>query len=142
MPKSQVLRIDPMKQHCLLTFAIACLVFAPIALCQDDSTKTAPDPVPGVRVKMEGPHATYAPDPEFPEKERKARQRGKGTVVLSLVVNSDGLPSDIKVLRTLSPDFDKAAMDAVKKWRFSPGTRDGKPVAVQIKVEVTFHLGR
>jgi periplasmic protein TonB len=128
------------KQNCLLTFAIACLVFAPIALCQDDSTKTAPEAVPGVRVKMEAPHATYAPDPKFPKKERKARQRGKGTVLLSLVVNSDGLPGDIKVLRTLSPEFDKAAMDAVKKWRFSPGTRDGKPVNMQIKVEVNFHL--
>jgi len=129
-----------MKQHCLLTFAIVCLVFAPIALCQDDSTKTATEAVPGARVKMEAPHATYAPDPKFPEKERKARQRGNGTVLLSLVVNSDGLPGDIKVLRTLSPEFDKAAMDAVKKWRFSPGTRDGKPVAMQIKVEVNFHL--
>jgi protein TonB len=101
--------------------------------------KLRPKPVPGVRVKMEAPHATCAPDPKFPEKERKARQRGNGNF-LSLVVNSAGLPDDIKVLRTLSPEFDEAALDAVKKWRFSPGTRDGKPVAMQIKVEVNFHL--
>ena len=34
----------------------------------------------------------------------------------------------------------QAAMDAVKKWKFSPAMRDDKPVAVQIKVEVNFHL--
>ncbi len=129
-----------MKQHCLLALAITCLMLAPIALCQDDSTKTAPEPIHVAQASMKAPRATYAPDPKFPEKERKARQRGKGTVLLSLVVNPDGLPSDIKVSRTLSPEFDNAAMDAVKKWRFSPETRDGKPVAMQIKVKVNFRL--
>lgn len=123
-----------MKQPYLLALAITCLVFAPIALCQDDLTKTAPEAIPGVRVKMEAPHLTYAPDPKFPKNERKARHQG--TAVLLLVVHSDGLPGDITVSRTLSPEFDKAAIDAVKKWRFSPATRDGKPVAVRIQVEV------
>jgi len=63
-----------------------------------------------------------------------------GTVLLGLVVGSDGLPRDITVSRPLSPDFDAAAIDAVKKWKFSPATRDGKPVATAIKVEVNFHL--
>jgi periplasmic protein TonB len=87
---------------------------------------------------VKAPSVTYSPDPEFPEKERKAGHQG--TVLLGLVVHSDGLPGDIKVLRTLSPEFDNAAMDAVKKWKFSPATRDGKPVNMQIKVEVNFHL--
>src|SRR6202162_3332867 len=84
------------------------------------------------------PHATYSPDPKYPKKESKARHRG--TVVLDLVVGSDGLPRDITVWRPLSPEFDEAAFDAVKKWRFSPATKDGKPIATQIKVEVDFHL--
>jgi periplasmic protein TonB len=129
-----------MKRYWLLALAITCLLLAPIALCQDDSTKTESEPIHEAQASMKPPRATYAPDPKFPERERKSRQRGKGTVLLSLVVNPDGLPSDIKVSRTLSPEFDQAAMDAVKKWRFSPATRDGKPVAMQIKVEVTFHL--
>ena len=53
------------------------------------------------------PHATYAPDPEYPKKESKARHRG--TVVLELIVDRDGLPRDIKVSQPLSRDFDKAA---------------------------------
>jgi protein TonB len=87
---------------------------------------------------VKAPSVTYSPDPEFPEKERKAGHQG--TVLLGLVVHSDGLPGDIKVLRTLSPQLDKAAIDAVKKWRFSHATRDDKPVAVLINVEVNFHL--
>jgi protein TonB len=129
-----------MKQHRLLALAIACLILTPIALCQDDSTKAAPEPIYRVGGSVKAPHATYAPDPKFPEKERSARRRGRGTVLLWLVVNSDGLPGIIKVSRKLSPEFDKAAIDAVKKWKFSPATQDGKPVAVEINVEVNFHL--
>jgi len=85
-----------------------------------------------------GPHATYSPDPEYPEKERKARHNG--TVVLDLVVGSDGLPRDITVSRPFSPAFDKAAIDAVKRWRFTPAAKDGKPVATRILVETSFHI--
>jgi TonB family protein len=84
------------------------------------------------------PHATYSPDPKYPKKESKARHRG--TVVLDLVVDTDGLPRDIQVSHALSPEFDEAAIDAVKKWKFSPATRDGKPIATEIDVEVNFRL--
>jgi TonB family protein len=91
--------------------------------------------VPGC---ITAPHAIYSPDPKYPKKERKARHRG--TVVLDLVVDADGLPRDVKVWRQLSPEFDEAAIDAVKTWKFSPATKDSKPIATQIKVEVNFHL--
>ena len=87
---------------------------------------------------LTAPHATYSPDPKYPKKESKAHRRG--TVVLDLVVDADGLPRDIKVYLPLSPEFDEAALDAVKKWKFSPATKDGTTVATQIKVEVSFHL--
>jgi TonB family protein len=61
-------------------------------------------------------------------------------VILELVVDRDGMPRDIKVSRPLSPEFDEAAIDAVKKWKFSPAARDGKPIATEIKVEVNFQL--
>jgi TonB family protein len=59
---------------------------------------------------------------------------------LQLVVGTDGLPSDIKVDRGLTPELEKAAIDAVKKWKFTPANKDGHPVPVQIKVEVSFNL--
>jgi len=84
------------------------------------------------------PQQTRAPKAKYPEKERKARH--EGIVTLGVIVGSDGEPRDISVLSSLSPDFDKAAIDALKQWKFSPATKDGKPVAVKIAVQVDFHL--
>jgi TonB family protein len=59
---------------------------------------------------------------------------------LWLVVGPEGVPREIRVARLLSPEFNEAAMNTVKNWKFSPATKDGKPVAVQINVRVNFHL--
>ncbi len=89
-------------------------------------------PEPGVKP----PRLIYSPDPAYPRKAHKPRHQD--TVVLWLIVGGDGLPRDVNVARTLSPEFDEAAMDAVKKWKFDPATKDGKPVAVKINVEIVF----
>jgi len=87
---------------------------------------------------VSAPKAIYAPDPEYSEEARKVKHMG--TVVLWLVVGPDGKPRDIKVLRTLGLGLDEKAIEAVKNWRFEPAMKDNKPVAVQINVEVNFHL--
>ena len=87
---------------------------------------------------VSAPKAIYAPDPEYSEEARKVKHMG--TVVLWLIVGPDGKPRDIRVLRTLGLGLDEKAMEAVKNWRFEPAYKDGKPVAVQINVEVNFHL--
>ena len=84
------------------------------------------------------PHTTYAPEPKYPKKSRKAHDRG--TVLLKVVVGKDGLPRDIKVARGLTPELEKSAIDAVQQWKFVPAARSGQPVAVLIQVEVNFHL--
>jgi periplasmic protein TonB len=87
---------------------------------------------------VSAPKATYAPDPEYSEEARKAKYQG--TCVLWLVVGPDGRPRDIKVARTLGLGLDEKAIEAVKTWKFEPAMKDGKPVAVQINVEVSFRL--
>ena len=87
---------------------------------------------------VSAPKAIYAPDPEYSEEARKVKHMG--TVVLWLVVGPDGKPRDIKVLRTLGLGLDEKAIEAVRNWRFEPAMKDNKPVAVQINVEVNFHL--
>jgi len=82
------------------------------------------------------PTLTYGRNPEYSEAARRARLNGK--VLLSLVVGPDGMPQDIKVTRPLGSGLDENAIDAVAQWRFRPGTKDGKPVAVAIDVEVMF----
>ena len=83
------------------------------------------------------PRATHAPQPEYPEKERNSGR--DGSVELRAVVDTEGVPHDLAVSRSLSPAFDAAASKAVNTWRFSPATRNGKPVSAQIAVQVTFH---
>jgi protein TonB len=87
---------------------------------------------------VSAPRAIFAPDPDYSEEARKAKYQG--TCVLWLVVGPDGRPREIHVSRTLGLGLDEKAMEAVKQWKFEPAMKDGKPVAVQISVEVTFHL--
>jgi periplasmic protein TonB len=87
---------------------------------------------------VSAPRAIFAPDPEYSEEARKAKYQG--TCVLWLVVGPDGRTRDIRVARTLGLGLDQQAIEAVKQWKFEPAMKDGKPVAVQVNVEVTFRL--
>ena len=87
---------------------------------------------------VSAPKPIFSPDPEYSEEARKAKYQG--TVVLALVVGPDGRPRDMKVLRSLGLGLDEKALEAVKNWRFEPAVKDGKPVSVQISVEVDFRL--
>src|SRR5258708_5279506 len=103
-----------------------------------DLGKPTPSPVFRVGGGVSAPKAIYAPDPEYSEEAAEVRQMG--TVELWLVVGPDGKPRDIRVLRTLGMGLDEMTLQAVRNWRFEPGMKDGKPVAVQINVVVNFHL--
>jgi len=84
------------------------------------------------------PRALDTPDPEYSEEARKAKYQG--TCVLWLIVGPDGKPRDVKVARALGMGLDEKAIEAVRNWKFAPAMKDGKPVAVQINVEVNFRL--
>lgn len=87
---------------------------------------------------ISAPQATSAPDPDYTEEARRAKKQG--TCVLWLIVDAAGRPRDIKVVRGLGLGLDAKALEAVRQWRFQPALKDGKPVDVQISVEVEFHL--
>jgi TonB family protein len=87
---------------------------------------------------VSAPKALFAPDPEYSEEARKAKYQG--TCVLWLIVGPDGRPRDIRIARSLGLGLDEKAIEAVKQWKFEPAMKDGKPVAVQINVEVDFRL--
>lgn len=84
------------------------------------------------------PRAIYDPEPEYSEEARKVKH--EGIVMLSLVVDEQGRARDIRVARSLGMGLDEKAIEAVKKWKFAPGTKDGIPVPVQVNVEVNFRL--
>jgi protein TonB len=87
---------------------------------------------------VSAPKALDTPDPEYSEEARKAKYQG--TCVLWLIVGPDGKPRDIKVARALGMGLDQKAIEAVRNWKFEPAMLNGKPVAVQINVEVNFRL--
>jgi protein TonB len=66
----------------------------------------------------------------------------QGNVLLEAVVLTDGNVGDVKVTRSLDTMFglDQQAVDAARQWTFKPGTKDGKPVAVRVHIELTFTL--
>jgi TonB family protein len=91
--------------------------------------------------KMPGmtlPKAVYQPDPEYAERPRQKKLQG--TVLLSMIVTSDGTVREPQVTRSLDKDLDQKALECVRKWKFEPATKDGQPVAYRIAVEISFHL--
>ena len=77
-------------------------------------------------------------DPEFSDEAR--RQKYQGIVALSIIVDAQGNPQHIRILRQLGMGLDEKAVEAVKQYKFKPATKDGKPVPVEINIEVNFQL--
>ena len=77
-------------------------------------------------------------DPEYSEEARKAKF--SGSVLLSIVVCTDGRACEIHVSRSLGMGLDEKAIEAVEKWRFKPGMRNGQAVSVFATIEVNFRL--
>jgi periplasmic protein TonB len=84
------------------------------------------------------PRVIFQPEIEFSEEARKAKYQG--TCVLALVVDAQGRPTNIRVTSSLGMGLDEKAIEAAKKYRFEPGSKNGHPVAVEIALEVDFHL--
>ena len=78
--------------------------------------------------------------PEYPELARLARL--EGAVVLRVVVHADGTVGDVRLEHCNRPGvgFEKAAIAAVRLWRFEAATRDGQPVDAYLEIEETFEL--
>jgi TonB family protein len=88
--------------------------------------------------KNHGPRPVFTPDPDYPERARRAQKQGN--VELALVVGADGRPRDVRIVTPLDKDLDKKAIKAVQRWRFEPALREGQPVEMPIDVSVSFRL--
>ena len=92
----------------------------------------------GLTGAFTAPVVLFQVEPEFSEEARKAKLQG--VVMLSGEVDTNGRLRNIRVTRGLGLGLEEKAIEAVKQWRFRPGTRDGKPVVSAAAIEVNFHL--
>lgn len=97
---------------------------------------------PGVYIPGRGgvtePTPIFAPEAEFSDEAR--RQKYQGICLVAVIVDAHGLPQNVHVVQRLGMGLDEKAMEAIRRYRFKPATKDGKPVAAAIVVEVDFRL--
>jgi len=84
------------------------------------------------------PTPVIRPEPDYTNQARKAKLQGE--VWLAVVIDEQGAPHQIELTRKLGLGLDEKAIETVRKWRFRPGMKDGKPVAVKANISISFHL--
>ena len=106
----------------------------PLVGQSSQTVAVAPTAVPGSKP----PILLSKREPEYSEEARKAKYQG--TVILSVEVDTDGVPQNIRVIRSIGLGLDEKAIEAVQRWKFKPGTQDGNPISMRTEVEVQFRL--
>ncbi|MGJ5817893.1 energy transducer TonB [Paludibaculum fermentans] len=102
-----------------------------------------PDPFGGsiARVGMGGvsaPVPIFRVEPEYSEEARKAKFQG--AVRLAIIVDEAGRTAAVRVIGPLGMGLDEKAVEAVRRWRFKPGLKNGRPIPVEAQILVTFQL--
>ena len=75
-------------------------------------------------------------DPKYPTSLINAHVEGE--VVLYAIIRADGSIDSIQVLKSLDPQLDRNAIEAVVRWKFSPAMRDGTPVDIETVIHIPF----
>jgi TonB family protein len=129
-------------------FAIQLAALALHATCCADDQKdehkpektsdSVEDKVYEVGGEVKSPKLVHYVEPAFSPKSKEAYV--EGTVRISTVVSKAGDPTNPQVLSGLNAEEDRTAVEALKQWKFEPGTRNGRPVNVRVTVEINFHL--
>ena len=100
---------------------------------------TAPRKVASARPKDREATLLNRPVPSYPPEAYRARE--EGTVVVKAQVDALGNASDVEIVsRSGSRILDRAAMNEVRKWKFSPAIEDGKTVTSSVQVPVDYKL--
>jgi protein TonB len=88
-------------------------------------------------------HETFArvihkADPEHTQEALDAKLTGE--VILSVIVDVEGNPTEIKVTKGLGKGLDEKAVECLRKWRFKPATHNSEPVPAKATVAINFRL--
>jgi TonB family protein len=131
------LRSQPVQNFSALPQPLEEAILAPIGLSLEDTYK---DALPYYRVggKVSAPVVLYSPNAEFSDDARRAKY--SGVCIISMIVDADGMPQNLRIVKPLDHGLSEKAIEAVSRYRFKPAMKDGKPVPVMVNVEVNFRL--
>jgi periplasmic protein TonB len=87
---------------------------------------------------VSAPEVIHSVQPQFTAEARS--QNYQGVVAVQLIVDSQGFPQDVRVVRHLGMGLDEEAIAAVKQYRFRPAAYEGRSVSVQMVIDVDFRL--
>jgi periplasmic protein TonB len=87
---------------------------------------------------VSAPTLIHSVEPQFTEEARQANYQG--SVSIQLIVDAQGNPQNVHVTRHANYGLDEKAVEAVRQYKFRPSMYEGHPVAVQIVIDVDFHL--
>jgi TonB family protein len=107
------------------------------------SAQNAPPPTNGGGVLRAGngvspPVLIQKTEPEYSEQARRAKFQGSD--MLYVQIDPSGQATHIRVVKPIGLGLDEKSMEAVAKWKFQPGNKDGAPVTVEATIEVNFRL--
>ncbi len=119
----------------ILTFFTFLILFSSASFCTGDEQYLAfatvmPQPVGGV--------AGLNKNITYPDAARQLKV--EGNVYVMAYVNENGDVEDVKVIKGINEILDQAAIDGVKKTKFTPGKNDDKPVKVKLALTIKFKL--
>jgi TonB family protein len=115
-------------------------VWGPRNLASTDAARllSALHPPPAPSGSTTSPVAIFSPRPPYPEQARNAAT--EGTVQVSLRLDDDGAPRDIRVLQGLDPAIDESVIATLSQWRFRRALLNGEAASLFVVVEVRFQL--
>lgn len=87
---------------------------------------------------VSNPVPIVTPEAEFSDEARRAKYQG--VCMIAIIVDAHGNPQNPRVMRSLGMGLDEKALESVRRYRFKPAMKDGRPVPAMITVEVDFRL--
>jgi TonB family protein len=129
------------------TIALIALLLVPLAAAQQPippSDPTAPaqanEPLYKIGGHISAPQIKHRVTAQYTDEAKRANYQG--VCLIGLIVNAQGNPVNVHVVRPLGMGLDEKALEAVRQYKFRPAMKDGKtPVPVMVTIEVDFRLG-